>query len=45
MKYKNKETELIDTENKSVIARGREGVRAEMSKNVKRYKSLVIKKK
>ena len=45
MKYKNKETELIDTENKSVIARAREVVREEMSKNVKRYKSLVIKKK
>ena len=44
MKYKNKETKLIDTENKLVVARGRKGVRAEMSKDVKRYKFLVIKK-
>ena len=44
MKYKNKETELMDTENKLVVARGREGGRAEMSKDVKRYKFLVIKK-
>ena len=44
MKYKNKETKLIDTENKLVVARDRKGVRAEMSKDVKRYKFLVIKK-
>jgi len=44
VKYKNKETKLIDTGNKSVVARGRKGVRAEMSKDVKRYKFLVIKK-